>query len=472
MRMTFGEAVKLVLSQFGIGVLWIQLGIWLGLVLVVLMGFGSIFLSAWGLEWITATFLVFYLIIVLGVIYSPITWSGISGTAILAGQPGGEPNLNLNDGITVLKRWAPIALDKMSLVLIFWVPAWFLYTILFSTEGYVKQNVFLFVLIPMLVYFAKDEWPTGKLVLRIAGYLMVAIAVYIVGTTVFGTVERKVADPSSVVLLEYQQEQERQTIEREKRVAKDLTALKKSGKAFTAEQQAVWEYLERKRQAQSLRPGDLKGKVEEFVTEAKPTQSAWWKEHWIFIGVVIIGLVALAYGWKRLAGSGGNGSAGTAHVAPAGGHATTTKKGRFSKVILILLALGLGYLYLTDRVGYRKTVDVTIMDLSDKQVCGLSANTRMVFRPVSPVVVEYGRPNDGFSPYDITSAMRVRGVGDLNDTHPGEPFITDSKGCVVVTLEMDESFRKEAVLNRVDQVVTKYPRGAHLRFESAWRPSW
>ncbi len=464
--MTFGEAVKLVLSQFGIGVLWIQLGIWLGLVLVVLMGFGSIFLSAWGLEWITATFLVFYLIIVLGVIYSPITWSGISGTAILAGQPGGEPNLNLNDGITVLKRWAPIALDKMSLVLIFWVPAWFLYTILFSTEGYVKQNVFLFVLIPMLVYFAKDEWPTGKLVLRIAGYLMVAIAVYIVGTTVFGTVERKVADPSSVVLLDYQQEQERQTIEREKRVAKDLTALKKSGKAFTAEQQAVWEYLEQKRQAQSLRLKDMKSNVEEFVTEAKPTQSAWWKQYWPLVGGIIIGGIALAvYSRRRLAG--GSGAAGTAHAAPAGAHAPTKgKTGWGTRVfqILFLMIVGyVGFLYYTGKIGYDKIHTVVIGNLAEQQVCGLPENAWLTFRPVNPVLIAFPRGN-AEEVYDITRTMRM--VTNLEESpkrfsFPSEEFRTNQYGCTALSPSEAENWKQVGQAKSAKSVL--------LRIKSAWR---
>ncbi len=465
MRMTFGEAVKLVLSQFGIGALWVQLGIWIGLLLVTLMGFGSIFLSAWGLEWITATFLVFYLIIVLGVIYSPITWSGISGAAVIAGQPGGEPNLSLKDGITVLKRWAPIALDKMSLVLIFWVPAWFLYTVLFSTKGHVQENMFLFVIIPTLIYFAKDEWPTGKLVLRIAGYFLVAIAVYVVGATVFGTVERKVADPSSVVLLEYQQEQERQTIEREERVAKDLTALKKSGKAFTAEQKAVWEYLEKKRQAQSLRPADL---VESLV-EAKPTQSTWWKEHWLAL-TIAIGLIALAvYGWRRLSGSGGGTAvAGTTVAAPAG--RAPAKKGWVGKILFILIAGGLGYLYVTERIGYSKEQDVMVEHLGDQQVCGLPGNTWLTFRVVNPVVVYAGRPGERPSPFTLTDSFRM--VRDLEEApkrfaHPGEVFRTNQFGCTAWSFPMDEGFRKVAIVTELGQ----NRRSVLLHFESVapWR---
>ena len=114
---------------------------------------------------------------------------------------------------------------------------------------------------------------------------------------------------------------------------------------------------------------------------------------------------------------------------------------------------------------YEKTVDVSIADLTDKKVCGLPADAKLVFRPVNPVVVQYGRPNEGFMPIDITSAMRVRGVGSPNDTTPGEAFMTDSQGCVTVTLDIRESFRKEAVLDRVDQVMAKHPRGVQLRFK-------
>lgn len=114
---------------------------------------------------------------------------------------------------------------------------------------------------------------------------------------------------------------------------------------------------------------------------------------------------------------------------------------------------------------YEKTVDVSIADLTDKKVCGLPADAKLVFRPVNPVVVYYGRPNDRFMPIDITSAMRVRGVGSPNDTTPGEAFTTDPQGCVVVTLDIRQSFRKEAVLDRVDEVMAKHPRGVQLRFK-------
>ncbi len=201
-------------------------------------------------------------------------------------------------------------------------------------------------------------------------------------------------------------------------------------------------------------------------------QMFWWG---VGVGVLIdfILLLSTRYG-KTIKGwipKRSHASAGTAHVAPAGGHAPT-KTGWVGKIIFILLLAGFGYLYLTDRIGYSKTIDVSIADLSDKKVCGLQANTRLVFRPVNPVVVQYGRPNEGFLPIDITSTMRVREAGNPNDTLPGEAFITDSQGCVVVTLDIRESFRKEAVLDRVDQVMAKHPRGVQLRFESAWRPSW
>jgi hypothetical protein len=468
MRMTFGEAVKLVLSQFGIGALWVQLGIWIGLVLVTLMGFGSIFLSAWGLEWITATFLVFYLIIVLGVIYSPITWSGISGAAVIAGQPGGEPNLSLNDGITVLKRWAPIALDKMSLVLIFWVPAWFLYTILFSTKGYVQENMFLFVFLPTLIYFAKDEWPTGKLVLRIAGYLLIAIAVYVVGATVFGTVERKVADPSVQAMQEYHDQLKAEGLKLDARVTDDLIALKKTGKPLTAEQKAVWEYLERKRQAQSLRPTDLKGKVEEFVGEANPADKSWWKQYWPLVGGLVIGGIALAvYSRRRLAGGS---TAGTAHAAPAGAHAPAKKKGWVGKILFILIAGGLGYLYVTERIGYSKEQFVMIEHLGDQQVCGLPNNTWLTFRVVNPVVVYAGRPGERPSPFTLTDSFRM--VRDLEESpkrfaHPGEVFLTNKWGCTAWSFPLDDQGGKVAI----DKELTGNRRSVLLHFESVapWR---
>jgi hypothetical protein len=102
---------------------------------------------------------------------------------------------------------------------------------------------------------------------------------------------------------------------------------------------------------------------------------------------------------------------------------------------------------------------------ADKKVCGLPPSTRMSFEPVNPVVVHFGRPNDGFIPIDITSAIRVRGDGAKFDTHPKEPFLTDSQGCVTATLDIGKDFKREAVLDRIDQVMAKHPRGVQLRFK-------
>lgn len=448
MRMTFGEAFRLVLNQLGLSVLWIQLGIWIGLVLITLMGFGSIFLSAWGLEWITATFLVFYLIIVLGVIYSPITWGGISGTAVIAGQPGGEENLSLNDGIDVLKRWAPIALDKMSLMLIFWVPAWFLYTILFSTKGHVQENMLLFILIPTLIYFAKDEWPTGKLVLRIAGYLLVAIAVYVVGATVFGTVERKVADPAAQEAMEHEDKEAEAKKENDLAVAQYIYGQIDRKVPLTPDEEVILARLEKKKVEQSLRPKDWKTKVENFIGEAKPTDSAWWKTYWPLIGAIAIGLViAWRYG---LFGRTANQvivvtptTAGT--VAPAVITARTTKSwglwGVMWRLSLLALVVGLAYAWHTDKIFYQKTVTLEKTDLRDFEICGISPGTR-TWKPAQRAIVALTQKMPGGSEivnqkYEITLFLL------MNDTVAGEPFQVKEGECVKGSFALSKDARQD-----------------------------
>ncbi len=171
-------------------------------------------------------------------------------------------------------------------------------------------------------------------------------------------------------------------------------------------------------------------------------------------------------------------SAGTAHAAPSPSSHGAKSSGidweKWFKRVIIFGLIGWCWYSIENETGFPgnwvakknfvQTMDVSIADLKDKKVCGLPPSTRMSFEPVNPVIVHYGRPNEGFMPIDITSAMRVRGVGSHHDTTPGEAFTTDPQGCVVVTLDIRESFRKEAVLDRVDQVMAKHPRGVQLRF--------
>ena len=392
MRMTFGEAAKLVLNQFGIGVLWVQLGLWIGLVLVTMMGFGSIALSAWGFGWVTMVFLVFYLIFVLGVIYSPITWAGISGTAIVAGQPGGEENLSLNDGINVLKRWAPNIHDKMGLVLVFWVPVWFLYTILFSTKGYVQENAFLFILIPTLIYFAKDEWPTGKLVLRIAGYGLVAIAVYVAGATVFSTLNRVTVDPAVQEMQAYHDKQASNLKKDQQELVQLLiNKVNETGVAsLTPKQLKEWRYFEEQREKQTPagRVTTLATQVATDVANAKPSDPNWWQAHW-YLPVLGVGvIIALAILYRLFVRTAGGPDAG-AHASAE----TSAKKGVSLWGIACLAFLGwCAFSYATAtgwpgeyiaNYGYTHQTKLYLKNLSDQKVCdqGLQPGTWHVSFP-------------------------------------------------------------------------------------------
>lgn len=463
------DALTQLFTRWGIGLRYIQwcvagvLGGYVGLAVL------SVFLSSWGFQWLIWIFLAFYVFGVMNLLASPFLWGGVAGAAYVRGQVGGQEGLSVEDGINTVKDWGGKAIKGTSKFLLFYGAVPFIWTALFQTKGWEQENLVALIVLPTVIYFSLVRWPDSQSVFNTIGYVLIAAVLVGVLGTIYNTVQRSMADPSTLILLEHQQVREREAIEREARVAKDLQAQLDRGEAFTAEQKAVWRYLEQKRQAQSLRLKDMKSNVEQFVGEANPTDKSWWKQHWLLIGALVVGsIILVVYGRKKFAG--GSGSAGAAHAAPAGGH--TTKKGWVGKIIVILLLAGFGYLYLTDQIGYSKTIDVSIADLSDQEVCGLPANTRMVFRPVSPVVVEYGRPNDGFIPIDIANVMRVKGVGNPNNTLAGEPFITSPKGCVMATPDVQKGFQKEAVLNRVKEAMAKYPRGMQLRFESAWRPSW
>lgn len=429
----------------------------------------SVLLSAFGLQQVNWAIFMIYLFAVLAIPLNPVLWEALAIAGYVRGQIGGEEGLDVSDGVDKVIEWTKALIKHGGLLLLFYGSVPFVWTAINSTYGAVGAHLVLLPLVLPIVYFWMIWAPNSKLVFAIIGYSLTALFLWNLALGGYNTIQRSVADPSTLILLEHQQVREREAIEREARVAKDLQAQLDRGEAFTAEQKAVWRYLEQKRQAQSLRLKDMKSNVEQFVGEANPTDKSWWKQHWLLIGALVVGsIILVVYGRKKFAG--GSGSAGAAHAAPAGGH--TTKKGWVGKIIVILLLAGFGYLYLTDQIGYSKTIDVSIADLSDQEVCGLPANTRMVFRPVSPVVVEYGRPNDGFIPIDIANVMRVKGVGNPNNTLAGEPFITSPKGCVMATPDVQKGFQKEAVLNRVKEAMAKYPRGMQLRFESAWRPSW
>lgn len=383
MRMTFGEAVRLVFNQLGLNVLWIQLGIWIGLVLVTMMGFGSIVLSAWGFEWVTTVFLVFYLIFVLGVIYSPITWGGISATAVVAGQPGGEENLSLNDGLNVLKRWAPIALDKMGLILIFWVPVWLLYTILFSTDGYVKENMLLFILIPTLIYFAKDEWPTGKLVIRIAGYTLVIVAVYVVGMTVLGTVQKATTDPEVRQVQTYLDSLEVKEKKKIEKVVETIIAKKNAGKPISGLEQGILDELERRAKAQSLKPADIKAKAEKFVESARPTDASWWKENWLWLAGGALALFIATRIWRAATRPTAVNAVGA--VVTSAGHGTTQSTGKWTWALITLAVVGWCWYSIDREVGfpgtwlakknYVETFDITVVDFRDQPpICAPQIN--------------------------------------------------------------------------------------------------
>lgn len=442
MRMTFGEAVRLVFNQLGLNVLWVQLGIWVGLVLVTMMGFGSIVLSAWGWEWVTVVFLVFYIIFVLGVIYSPIVWGGISAVAVIAGQPGGEENLSLNDGINVLKRWAPIALDKMGLILIFWVPVWLLYTILFSTEGYVKENMLLFILIPTLVYFAKDEWSTGKLVLRIAGYVLVVIAVYVVGATVLGTVQQATVDPEVRLVQEYLGGLEAAEKKKIHGVVQVIINKKEAGKPISGLEQGILDELERRAKAQSLRPADLKAKAERFVESARPTQGSWWKENWLWLAGGVLALFVATRIWRAITRS-----EGATTVTVSAGHGTTKSTGKWTWALITLAVVGWCWYSIDQEVGFPgtwlvgKTHTISMTNLRSQQLCGVRpgmrritvVNADQVMRVNGELVPIHAyfikKDSDDLDPVRYNLAEYVR----FNGTVPGEKTRVADNECLTVS---------------------------------------
>lgn len=209
-------------------------------------------------------------------------------------------------------------------------------------------------------------------------------------------------------------------------------------------------------------------------------KNLWWG---VGIGVVIdvVLFLTMRYGatLKSWIPKRAPSSAGAAHAAPSpsshGAKSIGIDWEKWFKRVFIIGLIGWCWYSIENETGFPgnwvtkkvsvQTMDISIADLADKKVCGLPPSTRMSFEPVNPVVVHYGRPNDGFIPIDITSAIRVRGDGAKFDTHPKEPFVTDSQGCVTATLDIGKDFKREAVLDRIDQVMAKHPRGVQLRFK-------
>ncbi|MBP9728008.1 MAG: hypothetical protein KBD27_01380 [Candidatus Moranbacteria bacterium] len=430
-----------------------------------MMGFGSVFLSAWGWEEVTAVFLVFYFIIILGVIYSPITWGGISGTAIVAGQPGGEKGFNLNDGVNVLKRWAPIAQDKMGLVLIFWIPVWLLYTILFSTEGHVKENLLLFVLIPTLVYFAKDEWPTGKLVFRIAGFVLVAIAVYVVGATVLKTVNQATVTPATREVQAYEEQlaQNQQTFEAE--LARELREKVEGGQTLSAQEQQAWDTLRQRAHAQSNA-----GRVQALVTEvadAKPTDARWWKAHWYLPAGAVVAIVFALWWFGRTA----SGTA-VATTAGAGAHASAGTSPRtkwFWRVVILGVVGYLGWSiyteqgwpgeYLANR-AYVHHARVELVNMSDQRICrpALKPGDWYASFPDELYREKYRRKEAGFyavwpggqNRLSFTEIVWINGVHSSVD----EKIHVEPGGCFMITPMIAQAIKETAVIYGNPQCAT------------------
>ena len=431
----------------------------------------SVLFSAFGLQQVNWMIFTIYLFAVLALPLHPILWEALTIAGYVRGQIGGEDGLDVSDGVDKVVEWAVALIKNGGLILLFYGSVPFIWTAINSTYGAVGAHLVLLPLVLPLVYFWVIWAPNSKFVFALIGYALTGLFLWNLTLGGYNTIQRKVADPSTLILLEHQQVREQEAIEREARVTKDLQAQLDRGEAFTAEQKAVWSYLQQKRQTQSLRLKDLKSNVEEFVGEANPTDKSWWKQYWPLVGGLVIGGIALAiYSRRRLAGGSGTAVAGTTVAAPAGAHAPAKKKGWVGKVFLILLAGGLGYLYVTERIWYSKERDVMIEHLGDQQVCGLPADAWLTFRVVNPVVVYAGRPGERPSPYTLTDSFRM--VRDLEETpkrfaHPGEVFRTNQFGCTAWSFPMDEGFRKVAIVTELGQ----NRRSVLLHFESVapWR---
>ena len=90
-----------------------------------------------------------------------------------------------------------------------------------------------------------------------------------------------------------------------------------------------------------------------------------------------------------------------------------------------------------DDITYSKTLDVEVRRLEDSRLCGVKTGKRIFQVPHTVVVKIDGERND------ITSALRVNG------THPGEPLVVDSDGCVTVSFAVNGDFKKNAFAKRV-----------------------
>lgn len=426
----------------------------------------SVLLSAFGLQQVNWAIFMIYLFAVLAIPLNPVLWEALAIAGYVRGQIGGEEGLDVSDGVDKVIEWTKALIKHGGLLLLFYGSVPFVWTAINSTYGAVGAHLVLLPLVLPIVYFWMIWAPNSKLVFAIIGYSLTALFLWNLALGGYNTIQRSVADPSTLILLEHQQVREREAIKREARVAKDLQAQLDRGEAFTTEQKAVWEYLEQKRQAQSLRLKDMKSNVEEFVGEARPTDSAWWKQYWPLVGGIIIGGIALTvYSRRRLAG--GSGAAGTAHAAPAGAHAPTKgKTGWGTRVfqILFLMIVGyVGFLYYTGKIGYDKIHTVVIGNLAEQQVCGLPENAWLTFRPVNPVLIAFPRGN-AEEVYDITRTMRM--VTNLEESpkrfsFPSEEFRTNQYGCTALSPSEAENWKQVGQAKSAKSVL--------LRIKSAWR---
>ncbi|MFZ3031691.1 MAG: hypothetical protein WA082_01525 [Candidatus Moraniibacteriota bacterium] len=385
--------------------------------------------SKWG--YMNGMFMFLYLFGVLALPLSLTFWEGLVAAGFIAGQPGGEKGFNVKDGVDKVWKWAGVVIDKGLLYLVFWgvSPFFVLYHV--DTTGYVLAALFMLPLIPPMVYFWVKWSPNTRTAFVIIGYAMTASFLLHLAVIGYNTVQRKMADPAAQVSMEHESKEEAAKRKNDLAVAQYIYGQIDRKIPLTPTEKTILAHLEKEKLEQSLKPRDLKTKVENFVGAAKPTEKAWWKQYWPLIGGVII---AIAIAWWMFGRTSNRVVVTATTGATVAVSATTAAKPGKKKWLmwLLLLALvgGLGYLYYTGELGYKKTLVFERSDLHEFKLCGVRPGTR-TFAPVEPVIVRlWYTLSDGRTVYENSNISNFLMV---NNTVSGEKFEVAENGCVVVS---------------------------------------
>lgn len=418
----------------------------------------AVYLSAWGMKsYIVFGLYLYMMLIALPLLFSPAFWLVAGGAFAIAGQFGREKGLSLKDAADAVKEYGKPVLNKAGYVLLVVLPIWFIAMILIDTKGIELWFLFGLPLLPTTIYLVVKEWPDGETFNAIVRTTLLGIVIGILCLGIYNTVQRAVADPAAQEMMAYVDKLEQAKKTNDLIVAKDLLGKRSRKEPLTAEEQRIWTVLQDEARAQSLRPKDLKTKVEGFIEEAKPTEKSWWKTYWPLIGAIVIAL-AIAY---RMFGR----TSSRIVVTTTGTASTVSTTAKSSKkkwlwwIGILALVGGLGYLYYTGELGYKKTFTLVASDLKCQELKGVKPGKRKFSLP-REVAFEQAVLSGRIKSEDNPQWRYVKiGPGDqrptrkdiadhlrVNDTVPGESLDVPEDGVVTICHAYPEWVRDKGII--------------------------